>query len=173
MRILFEIDTKDYAPDGRAFVRPSVRGIILRNGKIAMVHSRKYNYYKFPGGGIEPGESHLDALIREVREESGLLVLLETIREYGLVPRKQKSDQIDQYDLFIQENFYYICDVSDTAAQQDLDEYEQEEQFTLEWVDPQRAIDVNRNQDHGNKSQMMLEREARVLECLIREQYFA
>ena len=107
MRTLFEIDTKDYDPNGKAFVRPSVRGIILRNGKVAMVHSMKYDYYKFPGGGIEPGESHWDALMREVREESGLRVLPDTIREYGLVPRKQKSDQVDEYDLFIQENFYY------------------------------------------------------------------
>lgn len=42
MRALFEIDTKDYDPKGPAFVRPSVRGIILRDGKVAMVrHSDK------------------------------------------------------------------------------------------------------------------------------------
>ena len=32
MRLLFEIDTKDYDPNGKAFVRPSVRGIIIRDG---------------------------------------------------------------------------------------------------------------------------------------------
>ena len=41
MRLLFEIDTKDYDPNGKAFVRPSVRGIIIRDGKVAMVHSLK------------------------------------------------------------------------------------------------------------------------------------
>lgn len=173
MRTLFEMDTKDYVPNGRAFVRPSVRGIILQNGKVAMVHSMKYNYYKFPGGGIEAGESQRDALMREVREEAGLLVLPDTIREYGLVPRKQKSDQVQKYDLFIQDNFYYTCEVAEAVTRQELDDYEQEERFTLEWVDPQYAIDINRNQDHGPKEQMMLEREARVLECLIRERYFA
>ena len=44
VRALFEIDTKDYDPNGTAFVRPSVRGIILRDGKVAMVHSLKYDY---------------------------------------------------------------------------------------------------------------------------------
>ena len=56
-----------------------------------MVHSRKYNYYKFPGGGIEAGESYAEALCREVREEAGLQVKKETIREYGIVPRMEKG----------------------------------------------------------------------------------
>lgn len=172
MRTLFEIDTKDYDPNGRPFVRPSVRGIISRNGKIAMVHSLKYDYYKFPGGGIEQGESRLDALMREVKEESGLLVISDTIREYGCVPRKQKSEEMQDYDLFVQDNFYYICETECMSAEQSLDDYEKEEQFTLEWIEPQHAIDVNRNRDHGPKDQMMLEREAQVLECLIQEGYF-
>ena len=32
-----------------------------------MIHSLKYDYYKFPGGGIEDGESNEEALIRETR----------------------------------------------------------------------------------------------------------
>ena len=39
MRVLFTIDTKDYEINGKAFVRPSVRGIIIRNQKVGMVHS--------------------------------------------------------------------------------------------------------------------------------------
>lgn len=91
MRLLFEIDTKDYDPNGKAFVRSSVRGIIIRDGKVAMVHSLKYDYYKFPGGGMEDGESLEESLLREVAEESGLQVILPSIREYGLVHRVQKG----------------------------------------------------------------------------------
>ncbi len=172
MRTLFNIDTKDYDPNGRAFVRPSVRGILLRNGKVAMVHSIKYDYYKFPGGGMEPGESQIETLIREVQEESGLQVLPDTIQEYGVVPRKQKSDRIGEYEIFVQENDYYLCEAAATVVNQTLDDYEREEHFTLEWVQPEHAIDVNRNRDHGHTNQMMLEREARVLECLMEEGYF-
>ncbi len=141
MCILFEMDTKDYVPDGRAFVRPSICGIILWNGKVAMVHSIKYDYYKIPGGGIEAGELQSETLIREGREESGLQVIPDTIREYGLLLRKQKSNEADNYDVFIQENFYYICGVADAVDEQNLDDYEREEHFTLEWVEPEYAIE--------------------------------
>ncbi len=74
MRVLFEIDTKDYKIGGTTTFRPSVRGIILLSGKIAMIYSQKYRYYKFPGGGVEEGETHIQTLTREVREEAGLFV---------------------------------------------------------------------------------------------------
>lgn len=41
MRILFEMDKKDYVPNGSVFSRPSVRAIIIKNRKIAMVYSKE------------------------------------------------------------------------------------------------------------------------------------
>ena len=52
---------------------------------------------------------------------------------------------------------------------QHLDDYEAEERFTLEYVDTAHAIRINREVDHGPKDQIMLEREARVLEMMIQE----
>ena len=47
MRLLFEMDKKDYEYCTHRFVRNSARSIIIRDGKIAMIHSLKYDYYKF------------------------------------------------------------------------------------------------------------------------------
>ncbi len=167
MRLLFHMDNRDYAPNSKQFIRPSVRGIIIRGDRVAMVYSQKYNYYKFPGGGIEPGESQVDTLIREVSEEAGLQVFPETIREYGLVHRVDKSDQTD--GIFVQDNYYYLCDADAGVQPQHLDDYEQEEGFTLMFVEPAIAISANRTQAHGPKAQGMLEREALVLEQLMAE----
>lgn len=171
MRLLFEIDRKDYNPSGSRFVRPSVRGIIVRDGKVAMVHSEKYDYYKFPGGGIEPGEDQRATLIREVKEESGLVVIPESIREFGWVHRIQKGSEDD---IFVQDNYYYLCEAEATAGLQELDDYEAEERFVPEFVTPQTVIAVNRREEHGEKSGKplfitMLEREARVMELLAEE----
>ena len=91
MKLLFEIDKKNYDNDGKAFIRPSARAIIIKDNKIYMVHSLLYDYYKFPGGGIEHDESNIDALIRETKEEAGLMVIKDSIKEYGYVHRKHKS----------------------------------------------------------------------------------
>ena len=170
MRLLFSMDAKNYEPGARRYVRPSVRGIIITGNTIAMVHSRKYNYYKFPGGGIEAGESYLEALCREVREEAGLQVKKETIQEYGIVPRMEKGRR---GETFVQDNFYYTCQTEQEPLSQELDDYEQEEGFILEFVDPLQAIVINRYADHGPKNQNMLEREARVLEILLNEGRFS
>ena len=170
MRLLFEMDLKNYDPNGKAFVRPSVRGIIVRDGKVAMVHSIQYDYYKFPGGGMEPGETQLETLIREVREESGLVVIPESIQEYGRVHRIQQSDQQD-FSMFVQDNYYYLCQAESAIQPQQLDDYEQQECFTLEFVPPETAIRTNREAPHGPTDQPMLEREALVLEHLIQEGY--
>lgn len=171
MRELFVLDRKNYNPNGSVGRRPSVRGIIIRDGQIAMMYSKKYDYYKLPGGGMEENESYIDTLIREVREESGLVVKPETIREFGYVKRIEKG----RYeDIFIQENFYYTCEAEEGLVAQDLDDYEAEEEFTLEFVAPERIIDINENGNHLEKERVitfqgMIARENRVIRMVQEE----
>lgn len=171
MRMLFSIDKNDYDPDAPQFVRPSARGILRKGDKLAMIHSLSYDYYKFPGGGIEAGEDNLTALCREVAEEAGLRVIPASIQPYGQVHRIQRGQH---GDTFVQDNYYYLCDAEDTPRPQQLDDYEAEEQFTLEWVAPAHAIAVNRRDRTGDPRfdpvyRVMLEREAQVLEMLLAE----
>lgn len=172
MRLLFEIGLKEYNKDGIIFVRPSARCITIKNGLIAMVHSKKYNYYKFPGGGIDDGESMEQAVIREALEEAGLVVIPDKIKPFGYVHRVSKSDRVG-VDYFLQDNFYFLCEVEENLQEQSLCDYESEEGFNLQFVKPEHAIKINRTMPHGNKSFTMLERECRVLEILIKEGYFA
>ena len=43
MKIIKEFDYRDYKADGTVGVRPSVRAIIIRGNKLAMVYSEKFN----------------------------------------------------------------------------------------------------------------------------------
>lgn len=168
MRLLFEMDKRDYENCTRSFVRNSARSIIISRGKLAMIHSLKYDYYKFPGGGIENGEDPVAAMVRETREEAGLVVKHETIKEYGYVHRIQRSDS-DAAECFVQDNYYYLCEVQDQTVAQCLDNYEAKEKYVLEYVDPQVVVRKNRSVSQSPYNPMMFEREARVIEMLMME----
>ena len=170
-RLLFSIDSKDYEGCTHTYVRNSARSIIIKDNRIAMIHSLKYDYYEFPGGGIEENETPVNAVIRETMEEAGLSVIRESVREYGYVHRIQKSTMYES-ECFIQDNFYYLCSAEEQRTAQKLDDYEAEEQYTLEYVKPEEAIRKNLMEGHSAKARRMLEREARVLKMLIEEGFF-
>ncbi len=55
-------------------MRNVVRAIIIDDNSLLTLKRVKNDstYWVFPGGGIEDGETHVDALVRECREELGL-----------------------------------------------------------------------------------------------------
>ncbi|NTW30794.1 MAG: NUDIX domain-containing protein [Candidatus Moranbacteria bacterium] len=61
-------------PREKFFFRPSVYGLIVRDGKILTMRNKGSGKLWFPGGGIEKGERMEEALRREIREETGLEV---------------------------------------------------------------------------------------------------
>lgn len=163
MKRLFDIDIKDYEAGYKVYCRPSARGIILQGDKIALVYSGREHYYKFPGGGIQGGEDKKAALVREVREETGLVVIPDSIREFGSILRRQKSDKSEN-TVFEQENFYYICDVETANIGQELDEYEREAGFVLRVLPIDEAICANDEYHSDNYfDEIMIKRELRVL----------
>ena len=164
MRLLFEIDRKDYDPDGEAFVRPSARGIIFRDGKIAVIYSKKTKYCKFPGGGIEPGEDKVVALMREVKDEVGLTVKPETVKEFGYVHRIQKGRH---EAVFIQDNYYYTCEVEDGQGETEMTASEKAEEFVPMFMPIEEAIAINASYEHVDElHDVMVERELRVLQII-------
>jgi 8-oxo-dGTP diphosphatase len=52
-------------------------GIVVRDGRIAVVHRPRYDDWSLPKGKLDPGESWEEAALREVEEETGLRCRLE------------------------------------------------------------------------------------------------
>lgn len=167
MKELFSMDFKDYKEDGKVFSRPSARAIIIKDGKVLLVYSKKYDYYKFPGGGIEKGENHSEALRREVLEETGFRVDEASIREFGCVPRIQK-DSYDPDAIFEQINYYYFCEIAGERTSVKLDEYERDEGFTALWMEPFKACQHNQyvRLPEGESDPVMIKREMKVLDLV-------
>jgi 8-oxo-dGTP diphosphatase len=57
--------------------RPAAFGIVARKGEIALVRIQKPGHapwHDLPGGALDPGEDHAQAVVREFGEETGLIV---------------------------------------------------------------------------------------------------
>jgi 8-oxo-dGTP diphosphatase len=47
-------------------------GVLVRDGRMAVVHRPKYDDWTLPKGKLDPGEAFEEAALREVEEETGL-----------------------------------------------------------------------------------------------------
>ena len=52
-------------------------GVVVRDGRVAVVHRPRYDDWSLPKGKLDPGESFQEAALREIEEETGLRCRLE------------------------------------------------------------------------------------------------
>lgn len=109
--------------------RPAVYGVVVNDNKILL--SKQWDGYDFPGGGIELGEKIEDALIREVKEETGFNV------EVGNILYSNSSF----FKLPYKENFvhsihiYYQCHITGGKLSTEFfDEFEKQYADKPEWI---------------------------------------
>lgn len=105
--------------------RRAARGV-LRNdvGHVAFMRFETTGVCKLPGGGIDPGEATLDALHREIREETGYEIT--DIQELGML------DEYRQDVGFHQESYCYTARVTKFVGT-DLTEKEHAKGMVLQW----------------------------------------
>lgn len=117
-----------------------MRVFIRREGRYAMIHSRKYGEYKFPGGGAKPWEQLEDTLLREVQEETGLCVKRETIRYAGRIRETRRGMGEEILEMI---SYYFACETKMDMAERCLDEYEEEYEYEPVFVTLEEAIANN------------------------------
>ena len=130
MQILLTLDKKDYEEGMPVFEKYSTRGVIIRDGKIATQHGSAGDY-KILGGGVEPGEKLEDALIREVGEESGLIVIPESIRPIGEIVERRR-DLFEKNKIYVCHSCFFFCDAKEEMTQTHMTESEIAKGFHLE-----------------------------------------
>lgn len=80
----------------KALFHVTVKGIVAYQGKMLLLKKIKpskdnYGYWELPGGGMEHNESPMEAVKREIKEETGLDVEVEGAVSTFHVIRKEKE----------------------------------------------------------------------------------
>lgn len=142
MKQLFVIDLNDYSDNMPVYEKHCVRAIIIRDGKYVMQLSSG-GEYKLPGGGIEKGETHLDALEREVMEETGFKIKRDTAVPIGEVTEVRRDRHSGDMK-YVCHSYYYTCETEAAAMETDLSPHEQMQGYKPVTASAREIINVNR-----------------------------
>lgn len=134
------LDLKNYEETNTVFKRTAARAVVKRGEQALLIHS-KYGDYKFPGGGVEPGETLEEAMIREVQEETGYHVIRDSISYCGNVLERRKGEFDDIMEM---DSHYFFCEVEVDVGDRNLDEYEAEYDYQVIWMTLGEAIEKNK-----------------------------
>jgi 8-oxo-dGTP pyrophosphatase MutT (NUDIX family) len=127
---------------GRTLERRSAKAIIRQGRRLLMIYSASGGGYKFPGGGVEAGETDEETLAREIREECGVH-LMRVEGEFGQVAEYKRPFEAD-CEVFKLISRYYLCQVQAGEGELRLEAYEQELGYRPRWVEVEQAIQTNR-----------------------------
>jgi 8-oxo-dGTP diphosphatase len=144
--------------------RLAVRAITQREDRLLLLRATATGGYKFPGGGVEPGEHPEDALRRELDEECGRSLLTLGELDFVVVESRPATDRPGA--VFRMESRYYRCEVGEAERSPRLEEYEQSLGLTQDWVTPQEAIDEATRVIAGGTAPAWAVREREVLRLL-------
>ena len=144
-----------------ALERHAVRAVVPRAGRILLMCSAA-GAWKFPGGGVEDGESDEAALRREVGEECGAAVA--SVDGYvGRVVERSAAHPDDAGPGVVHVSRYYSCTLDDTTGPTALSPSERALGLAALWVPLDEAVAANRARVQAHR---FVRRELLVLEHL-------
>lgn len=135
-------------------VELTVLCLIHKNGRYLLQDRIKNDWkgYTLPGGHIELGESIVDAVIREMQEETGL-----TIRHPHLCGVKQFPLEEGRYIVFLFETEEFEGDLRSS------------EEGTMHWIDERELSKVNLVEDFEDLIEVMLDDELMEFQYVIED----
>ena len=123
--------------------REASRAVVVRNGLILLSHETITGWYLVPGGGLEASETPEDCCVREVEEETGMIVR----------PLHQFLTLYEYYEEDRYISYYFVCE-SIGCGQMRLTEAEKRRGLEPQWIPLRKAIDLfSRHQSYAEESE--------------------
>lgn len=143
MKLLTELMHPELSTrEGRVLRRHAARGIVLRDDKILLLFTERYNDFSLPGGGIDQDEDVQVALKRELEEETGARDVLVN-SHYGFI-EEYRPHWKPEYDLMHMTSHFFLCDVAHELSQVRMESYEIANGMRPVWISVTEAMNHNR-----------------------------
>ena len=124
--------------------RAGCRGLLVKDGKLLLSYETVTDQWMIPGGGFEEGEDEKSCLIREMEEETGLLVS----------PSECLLEIDEYYDEWKFVNRYFLCQATGKGK---ISLTQQEKEVGLEprWLPIEEILEIfSRHADYEGKNEM-------------------
>lgn len=121
--------------------RLGARGLVFKNGKVAILNKQSKNEYKLVGGGIEKDEDPATAFQREVLEETGCQI--EIVDFLGI------TEEYKSQDNFRQTSYVYVANVINDTGNFNFTQKEIDEGSKLLWLDINDALKLVKESENN------------------------
>ena len=116
--------------------RQRAAAIILRQGKLLLIrrwNARRGNYFVFPGGGVEEGETPEATVVRELMEEGGVTITVDRLFAKSFV------SEIYEGQTFLLAQL----DNDQEPVWQEIYKQSETDTYTFEWLEMELLGDSN------------------------------
>ncbi len=152
----------------KCFTRKATRAIVIKGDEILLLYTKRYHDYSLPGGGIDEGESNIEGLVRELKEETGAHTV-QNIQEFGLYEEFRPWHK-GGYDIVHMESYCYTCTIDDELLEPELEDHELNNGMHPIWMNIHQAIAHNEETiAKSSKKGLSIERETFLLKLIASE----
>ncbi len=124
--------------------RVACRGVVIDDGKILLTYEVNTDQYFIPGGGLDEYETLEQCCVRELAEETGMVVR----------PIKQFLTINEFYEDWLYISHYFVCECIGKTDMH-LTDAEVERGLEPRWVDLTDAIEIfSKHQDYATENEM-------------------
>ena len=168
MKLIKKITDKDIlGTDGLSTKQPRItaRAILKNeNDQYAVIYSEEFHLYSLPGGGVEHGESVLDAIKREIWEETGCDIV--AVEELGYVEENRAHCDYTQI------NYYFVLTTNDEQFSPHLTANELKHGTTVQWLEFSDLYHYIASASHPTNQRKFLQaRDVAALELYIKKEH--
>lgn len=123
--------------------RAGSRAVIVRDGKILLSHETVSGWWLVPGGGVEDDETPEACCVREVEEETGVIVR----------PLRQFLTLYEYYEEYRYVSYYFVCEVTG-SGEMHLTDAEKRRGLEPRWIPLEEAVELfSRHQEYAETSE--------------------